>query len=106
MKYTERSKREELFDPATRFLLCLTPGVASPVIPGALPPSSSRRKGKGKAEIVDLREGQELVGYCSFRFDTEETLGTRDAEVIYWFVHSHRIRSRLIEVNTLATSCN
>lgn len=28
--------------------------------------------------------GDGLVGFASFRFDTEETRGTRDAEVIYW----------------------
>lgn len=26
----------------------------------------------------------ELLGFASFRFDTEETLGPRDAEVAYW----------------------
>jgi hypothetical protein len=45
-------------------------------MPGRLPDI----KGKGR----DM-EG-EVVGYVSFRFDTEETLGPRDAEVIYWYV--------------------
>ena len=29
-----------------------------------------------------------LMGYCSFRFDTEETLGSRDVEVVYWYALS------------------
>ncbi|OCF33529.1 hypothetical protein I316_04951 [Kwoniella heveanensis BCC8398] len=30
------------------------------------------------------REDSPILGFCSFRFDTEETLSSRDAEVIYW----------------------
>lgn len=85
MSHEEKSKRAELFDPLTRYLLLLRPSSSSPgtdtvPMPGALPRSD--RKGKSKASI-DFEE-EDLVGYCSFRFDTEETLGDRDAEVIYW----------------------
>lgn len=31
----------------------------------------------------DQEEG-ELLGFASFRFDTEETMSTQDAEVVYW----------------------
>lgn len=31
-----------------------------------------------------VTSGGALVGFASFRFDTEETRGPRDAEVIYW----------------------
>jgi len=48
-------------------------------MPGALP------TGKRKEDRVERGEG-EVMGYVSFRFDTEETLGSRDAEVVYWYV--------------------
>lgn len=127
MTYTERSKREEMFDEATRFLILReTSGSASgsskspePAaggastsdnlvaeertqnMPGSLPPppamqstsSGSMRKRNGahrrSQEERDMGldiEPDELVGYCSFRFDTEETLSSRDAEVVYWCV--------------------
>ena len=70
--YTEQFKRLELFEPTTKYILCLRP-----------PHSQARPKGKIR-DVVGI-EGQ-LVGYCSFRFDTEETLSSRDAEVIYWSV--------------------
>ncbi|KAK1925781.1 acyl-CoA N-acyltransferase [Papiliotrema laurentii] len=85
--YTESSKREELFDPSTRYLLLLQPSTHSSssdtlAMPGALP-SAQDRKGKGKVS-VDFDQ-EDLVGYCSFRFDTEETLGSRDVEVVYCY---------------------
>lgn len=87
MAHDELSKREELFDPVTRYLLLLRSSSPSPSsdtvpMPGALP--RSNRKGKSKPTI-DFKE-DDLVGYCSFRFDTEETLGDQDVEVIYWYV--------------------
>ncbi len=30
--------------------------------------------------------GSPPVAYAVFRFDTEETLGDKDAEVVYWYV--------------------
>jgi hypothetical protein len=49
----------------------------------------SNGKGKNKAtskETFDLGGEESLLGYLSFRFDTEETLSDRDVEVIYWYV--------------------
>jgi len=83
MGYTESGKREELFDHSGRMILLRRTTSSERVeeeggvdMPGRLPDI----KGKGR----DM-EG-EVVGYVSFRFDTEETLGPRDAEVIYWYV--------------------
>lgn len=95
MSYTERSKREELFDSTGRYILLrrLPEGDTSSGIglkteggvdmPGGMPYRLD--KGKAKAQIVDF-EPDELVGYVSFRFDTEETLSPKDAEVIYWSI--------------------
>jgi hypothetical protein len=80
LEYTESSKREELFDETGRFLLLRrgsgTDAQAGVDMPGALP---------GKQTEVEAKGG-EVLGYVSFRFDTEETLGSRDAEVVYWYV--------------------
>lgn len=86
LSYAEKDKREELFDPSTRFLLLLKPpGTSSPTqevppMPGALP----SRKGKARAGELDFSPDR-LLGFTSWRFDTEETLGTRDAEVVYCY---------------------
>jgi len=85
LEYTESSKREELFDETGRFLLLRrgsgADGHAGVDMPGALPGKDS-----------EVRDDGEVLGYVSFRFDTEETLGSRDAEVVYWYVpHSHRV---------------
>jgi hypothetical protein len=104
MPYTESSKREELFDESGRILLLrrVPDGVRLEEdgegvdMPGRLPPprglSGGNVKGKGKGKVAEsfdrgihIQEG-EIMGYISFRFDTEETLGSRDAEVIYWYV--------------------
>lgn len=85
MGYTESGKREELFDHSGRMILLRRTTSSEKVeeeggvdMPGRLPDI----KGKGR----DLDMEGEVVGYVSFRFDTEETLGPRDAEVIYWYV--------------------
>ena len=79
LEYTESSKREELFDETGRFLLLRrgsgTDGHVGVDMPGALPGKESEGRDDG-----------EVLGYVSFRFDTEETLGSRDAEVVYWYV--------------------
>jgi GNAT superfamily N-acetyltransferase len=80
LEYTESSKREELFDETGRFLL-LRRGAEHNEgrgidMPGALPGKETEAEAKGG----------EVLGYVSFRFDTEETLGSRDAEVVYWYV--------------------
>jgi hypothetical protein len=83
LEYTESSKREELFDETGRFLLLRrgsgTDAQAGVDMPGALP-------SKGREATVDATMDGEVLGYVSFRFDTEETLGSRDAEVVYWYV--------------------
>lgn len=66
MEHEEQAKREEMFDPDARFLL-----LSRTAMPGTL-----REQGQ-------VEEG-ELLGFVSFRFDTEETMGTRDVEVVYW----------------------
>jgi hypothetical protein len=79
LEYTESSKREELFDETGRFLLLRrgskVEGQGGVDMPGALPGRES-----------EVRDDGEVLGYVSFRFDTEETLGSRDAEVVYWYV--------------------
>ena len=77
MVYTKKEKSEELFHPETRYVL-LTRSDVPMSMPGALP-----QKGKGRE--VDISK-EDLVGFTSFRFDTEETLGDKDVEVIYWSV--------------------
>lgn len=91
LSYTEGSKREELFDSTGRILLLArstspdstaAAAVAVPTevvdMPGAMPSPPPSSTLPAAAEDV--------LGYVSFRFDTEETLGSRDAEVIYWYV--------------------
>jgi hypothetical protein len=101
LSYTASSKREELFDETGRFLLLTRTDGSNTTdldtgsgvdMPGGMPVSRQEyRKGKGKAEHVNggstgmVEGGDEgVLGYVSFRFDTEETLGPKDAEVIYW----------------------
>lgn len=96
LDYTESSKREELFDDTGRILLLRRSderslsangegeGDGGVDMPGKLPDP----KGKGKGKQAHHGDGGDIVGYVSFRFDTEETLGPRDAEVIYWYVVS------------------
>ncbi|WVF69136.1 hypothetical protein IAT40_003910 [Kwoniella sp. CBS 6097] len=50
----------------------------------------TRRRAQVKNNALSQRAGKEeedstILGYCSFRFDTEETLSPRDAEVIYCY---------------------
>jgi len=94
MSYDEADKLEELFDPLTRFLLLLRPNSPSPMtesvpMPGALPRTNSSGGGTGRSgkggRTVDF-DHSALVGFGSFRFDTEETVQGRDAEVVYWYV--------------------
>lgn len=96
LNYTESSKREELFDETGRFILLrrghLTEsGEGGVDMPGALPSTTftGEEAGEGQGENVS----GEMVGYVSFRFDTEETLGSRDAEVIYWYVYGSALGS-------------
>ncbi|WOO77559.1 N-alpha-acetyltransferase 40 [Vanrija pseudolonga] len=76
MEHEPLSKRAEMFDKDARYLvLTRTP---SPPMPGALPPTPGRR---ARVELL----ADELLGFASFRFDTEETCGAEDAEVIYCY---------------------
>lgn len=42
-----------------------------------------RKRRRMRRRSKDQEEG-ELLGFASFRFDTEETMSTQDAEVVYW----------------------
>lgn len=93
LDYTESSKREELFDETGRFILLrrghsVENGEDGLDMPGALPSVTAMGEGEGNED-----ESGEIVGYVSFRFDTEETLGSRDAEVIYWYVYGSALGS-------------
>jgi hypothetical protein len=86
LDYTESSKREELFDETGRFILLRKGAEVESMeggigvdMPGALPSSTTEEGFEG-----NVGGSGEIVGYVSFRFDTEETLTSRDAEVIYW----------------------
>ncbi|KIR57129.1 hypothetical protein I315_00292 [Cryptococcus gattii Ru294] len=71
--YTEISKKEEMFDPTSRFVLAL----------GGTPSGTSDKGPPGKRQF-DIQE-HELLGFCEFRFDVEETLSDRLAEVVYCY---------------------
>lgn len=99
----ESSKREEMFEPTTRFLILLkhpTPNLNSSAdTPASIEQESNvsesatgdsatipKKKKKKKTEKLEFGP-EELLGYCSFRFDTEQTLDDdRQVEVIYWSV--------------------
>lgn len=102
MAHTPGPKRIEMFDPQARYLLATSLPDSSTLghggditesdhlaMPGAMPSSAPRSgaqgKGKRRAPPVEVTR-EELLGYCGFRFDTEQTAGTRDAEVVYWCV--------------------
>ncbi|WVW84811.1 hypothetical protein I302_106846 [Kwoniella bestiolae CBS 10118] len=78
--YTESSKREELFDPDARYVLLLSSTSSTSNGIGV----NNKGKGKGKEAQVEFRY-EDLLGFCGFRFDTEETLSSRDAEVVYCY---------------------
>lgn len=113
----EPTKREEMFDPTMRFILLLRPErLPVPVLastatsePGPSDhdttagdaPTSKSKKKKKKAEKVDFGQ-EELVGYCSFRFDTEETLDDeRRVEVVYWCVGHMESRREMPHLRVL-----
>jgi hypothetical protein len=106
MAHTPGPKRIEMFDPQARDLLATSLPESSSLdyggdvtvtetdelalaMPGAMPAPAPRSgalgKGKRRAPPVEVTR-EELLGYCGFRFDTEQTAGTRDAEVVYWCV--------------------
>lgn len=76
MAHTKAGKVEEMFHPDARYLILYGGGR----MPGALP---SPKRGRGGGEEVDLG-GEDVAGFASFRFDTEETMGNEDVEVVYW----------------------
>lgn len=61
-----------MFDPTSRFLLAL----------GGTPIGTSD-KGSPRKQQFNI-QGHELLGFCEFRFDVEETLSDKPAEVVYW----------------------
>ncbi|TXT13362.1 hypothetical protein VHUM_00729 [Vanrija humicola] len=77
MAHEPLAKRAEMFDKDARYLVLTR---AAPPMPGALPPSPAPRAKR----TVDIA-ADELLGFASFRFDTEETAGPDDAEVIYCY---------------------
>lgn len=76
----ERQKREEMFETTTRFILALRRRPEEPLPSEANSEPSDQRISDGSVRF----ESDDLLGYCSFRFDTEETQKPKDAEVIYW----------------------
>lgn len=100
MEHDEDEKRDEMFEPTTRILVALRDRVGGPNVEGS---SGGGGGGGGKGEGRDQaghesqawqseRVKEDLIGFCSFRFDTEETADDDYmAEVIYWYVPSlHR----------------
>jgi hypothetical protein len=75
MQHDRTAKLAEMFDPDARYLL-LTPAAR---MPGAMPPTPPRRR-RQEAEV----DVEDIVGFASFRFDTEDTMGADDVEVVYW----------------------
>ncbi|WVQ83014.1 hypothetical protein IAT38_005152 [Cryptococcus sp. DSM 104549] len=74
--YTESDKREEMFDPTSRFILLL-PGDRVDAFKAL----------EDAAESVELKDDDEqgLLGFAEFRFDTEETMEGSDVEVVYCY---------------------
>ncbi|WWC88503.1 uncharacterized protein L201_003414 [Kwoniella dendrophila CBS 6074] len=100
--YTEQSKREELFDPDARYVLIRRPSPSfsaskndsnAPRITTSNGKAKGKGKGKDKEVQIDLTQ-EELMGFCGFRFDTEETLSSRDAEVVYCYEVQISLKSR------------
>lgn len=112
LDYTDSGKWEEMYDPDARYLVIrrqVDSPTGSPLSRTLkLAASSGRNKekenGKEKKDRDDVgdrgergerkrrrmrrrskdQEEGELLGFASFRFDTEETMSTQDAEVVYW----------------------
>ncbi|BEJ15547.1 hypothetical protein CspHIS471_0501520 [Cutaneotrichosporon sp. HIS471] len=59
-----------MFDPDARYLV-LTRSSSGTRMPGAMP--------------VKKGDGDDVVGFASFRFDTEDTMGSEDVEVVYCY---------------------
>jgi hypothetical protein len=55
----------------------------------SLPATNGDKKNHGDSDhsptpaSVDI-DAADLIGYASFQFDTEETMGPKDVEVVYW----------------------
>lgn len=82
MLHTPAAKREEMFDPDARYLLAVREEAR---MPGALPPTPPRPRRGDVEGPVDVAS-EDLLGFASFRYDTEETMGEQDVEVVYWYV--------------------
>lgn len=64
-----------MFDPTSRCLLAL----------GETPMDTNDELAprKQQKQQIDIQE-HELLGFCEFRFDVEDTLSDKLAEVVYW----------------------
>lgn len=84
MEYNEREKREELFDITTRFVIAV----------GRPKEEEGAEESRSSDSNVNVNK-RNLLGFCSFRFDTEETMTERMAEVLYWYVSDIARRERV-----------
>lgn len=108
LEYTDRGKWDEMYDVDARYLVIRRQGDApsgsgSPLA-RTLKLGSGQGRSRSRSQEEKEREGDdggerkrrrmrrksertdegELLGFASFRFDTEETMSPRDAEVVYW----------------------
>ncbi|WVN85141.1 uncharacterized protein L203_100283 [Cryptococcus depauperatus CBS 7841] len=76
--YTKTEKMAEMFDSDSRFLLLFNSHIDITSQSCPLHDPSLKRSGS-------WQKGGEIAGFAEFRFDTEETLSDRDAEVVYLY---------------------
>ncbi|GMK56001.1 hypothetical protein CspeluHIS016_0210570 [Cutaneotrichosporon spelunceum] len=69
LAHSRVAKMAEMFDPDARFLIL----TSCERMPGAMPPTPRRV------------EFDDVLGFASFRFDTEDTMGAEDVEVVYCY---------------------
>lgn len=107
LEYTDKGKWEEMYDPDARYLVIRSESPSrstSPEQEGRNGPGSDVGASGGRMEEEGGRKRRrtekseedndgELLGFASFRFDTEETMSSQDAEVIYWYVFLPLIRN-------------
>lgn len=77
-------KREELFDPLSRFVILTTASSSGtdPNLPEPVVPSSSSTT----TETIESPNSRAiLVAFAMFRFDWEETMSDEDVEVLYCY---------------------
>nr|ODN99795.1 hypothetical protein L204_02235 [Cryptococcus depauperatus CBS 7855] len=84
----------EMFDSDSRFLLLFNSHIDITSQSCPLHGSSLKRSGSWQ------REG-EIAGFAEFRFDTEETLSDRDAEVVYLLIAARENRYEIQFLQTM-----